>query len=508
MLRPYQQKLFEDVRVAFRGKRSVLMQLPTGGGKTYIFAKMTESALKLGRQIWIVVPRNELLQQASDTLVNINVPHGKIAAGINESLAYKVHVVSKDTLIRRYDKIKRQPNLMIIDEAHLALDRYLEIANRFSNSRILGVTATPERLDGRGLSELYESIVLGPTLPELIELNYLTTVEYYSPPIQGLEEIKRRGTEYSPEELDGLLRRRKIYGRAIDHYRRHAENKPCLVYCRGVKAADEIADKFTNAGYRFENIDGTMRYAKRKALIDALKSGKIHGLTSCDLITYGLDVPRVECIIMLRPTLSRTLYLQMVGRGLRPYNGKEKCIVLDHVGNLREHGHPLAHYDWNFEGAEKRRKSKKPDVAHLRLCPEIDYLYCEKPTCTGCPHNKNGKGRRNLEELEGNLEKIESPVKLSDRPFDEQRKYVDKIGSLIDDFKESELVGKIAPGPIGDMLSIANALGRNPMWVYHELTRDRKSVNIPLLHEIARQKSYKAGWVYFQIKNLRERKTK
>jgi superfamily II DNA or RNA helicase len=507
MLRPYQKKLFEDTRVAFRGKRSVLMQLPTGGGKTYIFAKMTESALRLGRRIWIVVPRNELLQQASDTLARINVPHGRIAAGINESLAYQVHVVSKDTLIRRYDKIKKEPDLIIVDEAHLALDRYIEIANRFSSARILGVTATPERLDGRGLSELYETLVMGPTLQELIEFGFLTNMKYFSPPIEGLSEVHRRGTEFNPDELEALLERRKVYGKAIDHYQRHADSRACLVFCRSIKAADETAQRFCNAGYRFENIDGTMRYTKRRALIDALRDGKIHGLTSCELITYGLDVPRVECIIMLRPTLSRTLYMQMIGRGLRPYPDKSECVVLDHVCNLQEHGHPLAPYGWQFNGTEKRGKRKSHDDITARLCPEIDFLYCEKRSCIGCEHYRGGPRGRESYEVDVELQETPAPVRMARRPFDEKRKFVDKIGQLVDDFWHGEAEGEIRPGPIGELLTVAAALGRQPMWVYHELTRDQIAVNIPLLHEIARQKKYKAGWVYFQIKQLKQEKT-
>jgi superfamily II DNA or RNA helicase len=479
------------------------MQLPTGGGKTHIFSEVAKSAETRGFRVWIVVPRNELLQQASNSLRSIGVSHGRIAAGVAESLAYKVHVVSKDTLIRRYDKIKRPPDLIIPDEAHLALERYIEIAEKFPDSKFLGTTATPERLDGRGLSELYNKLVLGPTIHELIEQGYLTNIRYFSPPIDGLKDVHRRGTDYDPKELEELLKRRRIYGEAISHYRRHADGKPCLVFCRSVQAAAETAQKFNDAGYLFENIDGTMTYGQRKVLIDALKNGQLNGLTSCELVTYGLDVPRVECIVMLRPTLSRALFMQMIGRGLRPFEGKKECVILDHVGNLQEHGHPLAPYEWKFFGTEKRKKKKRENEAIVKLCPEIDFLYCEKRSCIGCEHNKSGRKKRDLEQIDGELTETEAPVKLNARPFEERREFQDKIGKIVDDFKGGESEGLILTGPIGELLRIAKALGRKPMWAYHQLSRDRVSINVPLLHEIARQKKYKSGWAHYQAKNLR-----
>jgi superfamily II DNA or RNA helicase len=490
------------------------MQLPTGAGKTIIFSEMAKAAKLKGGTVWIVVPRNELLMQSSESLEKIGVAHGRIAAGVNESLAYHVHCVSKDTLIRRYDKIKRKPDFIIVDEAHLALDRYIEIADMFSESKILGVTATPERLDGRGLSELYDTLVMGPSFGELIEHGYLTTVKYYSPPIDGIGDLHRRGTEYAPDELEDLLLRRKVYGRAIDHYRRHANGKPCLVFCRTVKAASETAQRFCDAGYKFENIDGTMSYKQRQGLISALRDGKIQGLTSCELVTYGLDVPRVECVIMLRPTLSRTLYMQMIGRGLRPYENKSECVVLDHVCNLQTHGHPFAEHDWQFYGTEKRGKKKVDPGVTLRLCPEIDFLYCEKRSCDGCPHNTTGRKSRKIEEIEGQLREVENPVKLANRPFTERRQYIDRINGLVDDYRNSDKETKderkkIVSGVVGDMITIATALNRKPLWIYFQLTDPKDlTVNVTLLHEIARQKNFKVGWVYFCKRKIEEEKEK
>lgn len=480
------------------------MQLPTGAGKTVVFSEMVRSAVEGGRVVWIVVPRNELLLQASDQLSLVGVDHGRIAPGFEESLAFSTHVVSSSTLIRRWEKIKRPPDFMIIDEAHLYFDRQVEIRERFPKTKFVGVTATPERLDGRGLSELYGELVVGPSLERLVELLYLSNLRYFAPPLDGLKQVHRRGTEFNPDELDALLTQRKVYGRVIDHYRKHADGKPALVFCRSVKSAAETAARFSEAGYRFENVDGGMSYRKRKTLIDGLRDGDLDGLTSCELVTYGLDVPRVEAVIMLRPTLSKALFFQMIGRGLRPWPGKRECVVLDHVGNLQEHGHPFSPYEWKFTGREKSRPRKAPNEAVLRLCPEIDFLYCDKSSCLGCEHNRTGRRTRPIETVDTSLVEAGKAVKLHSRPSEEQREFADRINSAVTAFHDGEEneETRIAHGPVGDLLDVARELGRDPVWVYWRLSENRKTVNVPLLSEIARQCGYKPGWTWFKRKQI------
>jgi len=497
-LRPYQETVFQKTREAFRANRSVCVQMPTGSGKTILFSMMTKAAVAKKNKVWIIVSRNELLKQSSAQLKKLGVKHGRIAVGHSESKAFGVHVVSKDTLIRRYEKIKTPPDFIIFDEVHLYIERQKEIVQRFPKAKILGVTATPERLDGRGLSEVYQTLIQGPSIAELIAGDYLTGVRYFCPPIEGIDSLHRRGTEYDPNELQELLEKRQIFGKAIEHYRKHAAGLPCLVYCRSVKAASITAQRFSDAGFRFENIDGRMSYKRRALLIDALREGKIQGLTSCDLITYGLDVPRVSCIIMLRPTLSRALFSQMVGRGLRPWPGKTACVVLDHVNNLREHGHPLTAHDWKFRGREKRGKPKGEAIDSLKLCPEC-FLYFTGSICDNCGTKRQKGARKDLAEVDGRLVEITGPVKIGARPPEEQRHYADRINSAVD------------RGAVADLLDIAKEIGRRELWVYHRLNIDSngeplKMVNQTLLYEIARIKGYKPGWAWYASKKLKEAK--
>jgi superfamily II DNA or RNA helicase len=512
-LRPYQQEQVNGARKVLSRARSVLLQAPTGSGKTVQFSDITSRTTANGHRTWIVVPRNELLKQASEHLAKYKVPHGLISASSKESRAYKVHIVSKDTLIRRYDKIKNWPDLLIMDEAHLYLDRQIDIAKRLpAHAKIIGYTATPERLDGRGLSTesggLYDDIVYGPTIADLIEMGYLSNMRYFCPPgAEEMKELHRKGTEYNADEVDALLQRRKIYGGAIQHYREHAHNKAALVFCRSVKAAAETAQRFNDAGYKFENIDGQMSYQKRKGLIDALRTGRIQGLTSCELITYGLDVPRVEAIIMLRPTLSRTLYFQMIGRGLRPSPGKPDCVILDHVGNLQEHGHPLEEYDWQFHGREKRTGGEGVSRSTLRLCDKC-FLYYQGDTCPNCGGQRKAKKRPDLEEVDGRLVEIKGPIELKARPPEEQREITDRINELTEACQlqpDGDGMYKIDLEAVSELLMLAESLGYDDRWVYHRVSAGQHAVNHPLLHAIAKIKGRKPGWCYYQAKELKKK---
>lgn len=560
MLREYQNTAVTAARESLKTNRAVVIQMPTGAGKTAVVAEICSLIQKRNKRAWFVVPRTELLQQGSNHLSAWKVPHGIIAPGKNESRAYNIHVVSKDTLIRRYDKIKNHPDVIFIDECHIALDRQIEIARNFPNAKIIGLTATPERLDGRGLSELYNELILGPSIPWLMEHNFLSSLRYFAPKIEGLENLHKKGTDVDADELDELLTKRHIYGDAIKYYKKHADRKPALVFCRNVKSAYEIAERFSVGGYKFFCIEGKMAGGERRRLLNALKDGKIDGLTNCEIATYGLDIPRIEVGICLRPTASRSLYFQMVGRILRSYieyamkqneHGlwvpdmnnilyqKPYAVFLDHVNNVYEHIEPaypevppffVPQINWNFHGTDNRKKilcfvckiaktCKKNNTGKatkcgdyipeadisLKMCPEC-FMYFSSGVCKNCGCEAEKRRQKELEEVEAELKEM-TPVKLAERPMEERREFVDAINNAAREFNEALRDGNILPGPVGAMLAIAEKLDRNPLWVYHKLTEEtRLSVNVSLLHEIGRQKNYKPGWARFQQRNLEKRR--
>lgn len=511
ILRDYQEALVSGAREALKKHRSVLLQAPTGAGKTPVIASILSGVARKKYSGWVVAPRSELLNQASEHLSRYGVASGIIAPGHNESRAFKIHVVSKDTLIRRYDRIKTPPDVILFDEAHIAIDRQIEIADRFPNAKIIGFTATPERFDGKPIGKtekggLYDDLILGPSIPELMSRGFLSELEYYAPHLEGLSELHRSGNEYNADELDELFKRRAIYGDAIKHYREIGKGKPALVFTRDVKSAHEVAHKFREAGYRFEAIEGQMPAKKRATIIEAMRNGMLDGLTNCEIATYGLDIPRVEVIILLRPTHSLALYMQMVGRGLRPFGGKRAGIVIDHVNNLQinEQSHApgvpvfyLDKIDWNFYGSEKREKAD-PDAESaisLKLCSEC-YRYFDGQKCPHCGAERKSKGREELEIIDAPMKKIE-PLKLSEREPEERREYVDRINSNVsefygaDAFRRSEI--------IAELLQLASELKiqpkRQPMWVYWRLAENSPIAQTGILQEIARQKGYRNGWV-------------
>jgi DNA repair protein RadD len=351
-LRPYQIQGKAQLRDAYRrGARRVIYQLPTGGGKTVVFADLSASAVSKGNSVLVLVHRQELVKQAHAKLAMAGVPAGIISEGTVTNADLSVQVASVQTLIRRLD-CARQFNLIVVDECHHALgDTYRTIFEHQKSAKLLGVSATPSRLDGRGLGEVFDAIVCGPSIKELTALGYLCPSRLFTADRSvDLRGVGSKGGDYNSGELVAALRTAMITGDAVAQYRAHADRLPAIAFCVTVEHAEEVAQQFRNAGYRSACVHGGTPKQERDALIAGLGSGDVDVLTSCDLISEGLDVPGVAAVILLRPTLSLTLYMQQIGRGLRPAPGKAELIVLDHVGNLKRHGLPDAERAWTLDG--------------------------------------------------------------------------------------------------------------------------------------------------------------
>ncbi len=506
-----------------------MFQLVTGGGKTRMVANTVNSSIEKyapgtnrKQRVWFVVPRKELLWQSSQEFNAWGIKHGIISAKSNESAAFQVHIVSKDTLIRRIKarKIKNWPDIIHFDEGHLALKQQLFVKKSAPPKTIfLGWTATPERLDGLGLNEMYETIIYGPTLHWMVEGGYLKRPKIYSvPPVHGLKDLKfNKSGDVSAKALTELYKARAeggktIYGNEIEHYRKLGVGRSFLVFCRSIIDAETVAGEFSGAGFRVESIDGTMSDKIRQGKIDRVKSGELDGLTTVDLVTYGLDVPKVSCIIMLRPTDSVALFFQMIGRGLRPDEDFNDCLIFDHVGNCDEkkHGHPLAPRTWNFEGTQKRKKPKDAicRVDSVKNCPVchcvmVDEQGKDVEICPFCGARKEINHRKDLQQIDGWLIPIDEPMKLHERPLENRREYEDLINSCREKFREDwEGSGTINEAAVKNLLDAAADLKRQSLWVYHFLNRPDLSVNYSLLAEIERIKEYKRGWAYYKRKEL------
>ena len=384
-LRPYQQQAISDLRMAYRsGAQAPLLVAPTGMGKTVVFAAITQAAAARGRRVLILVHRRELIHQASAKLAAIGVDHGVIAAGIPPANA-PVQVASVQTLIRRLQHVA-QPDLIVIDEAHHAVaGSWRKVIDHWPNSLLLGVTATPVRQDGRGLGMVFDRLVLGPSTAELMAAGYLTPARIYAPPpVADLTGIHRRAGDYAIDEAAERMDRPTVTGDAISHYQRIGAGQPAIAFCCNVKHAEHVCAAFNHAGVQAATLLGCTDPVRRDATVAGFAAGAIHVLVTVDVVSEGFDIPSAGCAILLRPTQSLGLYLQQVGRVLRPAPGKTAAIVLDHVGNVHRHGFPDDHREWTLADRERRAGSTGQPAPSVRTCEVCFAAFKPAPLCPCC----------------------------------------------------------------------------------------------------------------------------
>ena len=406
-LRPYQLQAVAEIRQAYQAKhRSVLFVLPTGGGKTVVFSHIAEQAAAKGSRICVLVHRAELLRQASASLEALDVPHGLIAANRSMDLSRPVQVASVQTLARRLHKIPTELfQLLVVDEAHHSnAGTWAKVLAHCRAARVLGVTATPIRCDGRGLGEWYSHMVLGPTPAELTAAGYLAPARVLAPPI-GFDArgLRKRMGDYDLKQAAGELGGTAIIGDCLTHYRRYLDGQTAIAFCCSVAHAEAVAELFQRSGVAAASIDGTMDSQRREQLLADLAAGRLKVLTSCALIGEGVDVPSVGGCILLRPTQSLALHLQMIGRCLRPQPGKQ-AVILDHVGNTQRLGHHLETREWTLAGTPKRDREKAPSV---KVCPAcFSCMPSARQTCPDCGH-EFAPERRFIKTVEGELVEVQ-----------------------------------------------------------------------------------------------------
>ena len=404
-LRPYQQKMVDEIRVQYQlGKKSVLAVLSTGGGKTRIFSHIAEQAAKRGNRVCVLVHRAELLDQASRSMP---VYHGLIAAGRSMDLSHAVQIASVQTLARRLRLIPRGFfQLIIVDEAHhTTAGSWRKVIDHFCEAKLLGVTATPIRLDGRGLGENYESMVIGPSAQWLTDNGFLADSKVFAPPTLNTNGLRKRMGDFDMHQAEELMQEGQAMGDCVSHYRAHLSGKTAIAFCCTVAHAQAVAALFVANGIPAASIDGSMDSATRRQLLASLGCGQIKVLTSCSLIGEGVDVPSVGGCILLRPTKSKSLHLQMIGRCLRPSAGKDKAVILDHVGNCLRLGHHLDDQDWSLDGKAKGATEK---VTSVKVCPKcFCAMRSQEASCPECGHLlDDGKEQRELVTVEGTLQEL------------------------------------------------------------------------------------------------------
>lgn len=412
-LRPYQQQAVAEIRGSYQaGCRRALFVLPTGGGKTVVFTHIAERAAMRGSRICILVHRQELVDQSSRSLHAIGCNHGVIAAGYRQDLSHTVQVASVQTLARRLHQIPAGFfQLLIVDEAHHAVaGTWAKVLEHHQGGHVLGVTATPERLDGRGLGDQFETLIEGPDAGWLTEHGFLVAARVFAPPGIDLSGIKRFDTAKGRHEADDRLKQGQAMGDAVSHYRRTIQdehNGTAIAFCCSVAHADALAEAFRSQGIAAARLDGAMDRGERRRMINDLGAGVLKVLTSCDIISEGTDIPSVTGAILLRPTDSLGLHLQQVGRVLRPAPGKRWAIVNDHVGNSLRHGLPTDQREWSLEGRTKRGKRAASEALPVKVCDScFSTLPSAEPVCPICGFVFPPPARRELVTVEGTLQEL------------------------------------------------------------------------------------------------------
>ena len=427
----YQRAMIADIREQYRGgARAPLLVSPTGSGKTVLFSAITKATAAKGKRVTILAHRQELVEQISTALKEFGVAHGIIAPDFAIT-GHPVQVASVFTLARRTRRYM-PPDLLIIDEAHHAVagSTWGKITTAYPGARILGVTATPVRLDGSGLGQIFDRLVCGPTTADLIDMGRLSRLSVYAPPGVDTAGIHTRMGDFVRDELLAAVDKPKITGDAVLHYRKLAPGHRAVAFCVSVEHAKHVAAEFMSAGFCAVSVDGTLERSVRKGIINDFKAGTIKVLTSCDLFSEGFDCPAIEVGISLRPTQSQGLWRQQVGRCLRAFEGKDRALILDHAGNSIRLGVPGLTPEpvWSLAGTDKATKSDR--TVGVRVCPKCFAAgRSGAPTCTACGFTHPVESRK-VESIGGELAEL-TAEQLSAR-FSQQRTAARDLSALIE----------------------------------------------------------------------------
>lgn len=415
-LREYQSRGVADIRAALAaGKRAPLYVAPTGSGKTVIFSYIAHGAAAKGKRVTILSHRGEIIRQICASLDRFEVPHGVIRPSRTPQLHHSCQVASVQTLVRRLKKV-REPDILIIDEAHHATSAtFSAIIKAYPKAVVIGTTATPQRLDGRGLGDVFDCLIEGPSVQYLIDNGFLARPIYYAPPSRvDTSKLHITAGDFNRHEIEALMDVPVITGDAVDHYNRICPGKPSIAFCTSIKHCESVAEQFRAVGYRWETIDGNMSEAMRIDRIAALGNGRLHGLCSADLIGEGVDVPVVVAALLLRPTASLALALQQIGRVLRPADGKPNAFIIDHVGNLFRHGLAEETREWTLDAATRRKRRAADPGMTNKQCKRCYAVHAPAPVCPQCGFVYAIQSRE-VDVVEGTLEQVTAAQVLDRR---------------------------------------------------------------------------------------------
>lgn len=413
-LRPYQEQAVNNIIDCIkRGVRKLILRAGTGSGKTVIAARIIHGSQIKKKRVLFLAHRAELIYQCSEKLHALDVHHGIVMGTHRTSATALVQIASVGTLVNRQCP---EPDIIIIDECHHArAASYEKIISRFPKALLLGLTATPARLDGKGLGALFDEIVDVSSYTELTQQGYLVPFRIFEPTMIDFKGVDTCAGDFNKKQAHERLAKSKIYGDAIEHWQKLAKDRSTILFAASIEDSQKFVDSFTTLGVVAAHVDGTTKTEDRKRIFEAFRRGTVKVLCNVGVATEGTDLPIASCISLCNPTKSLVLHHQMIGRGLRPCPEieKEDCIILDHVGNHARLGWIDDDIAWTLNAAEKAtNKTTKSATTSIRTCP-ICY-FCMRggvTVCERCGHKFAVKNRQ-IEQADGELKEATRPKKV------------------------------------------------------------------------------------------------
>ena len=366
-LRPYQLDLFQKTQSAFlQGYRRPLVVAPCGAGKSYLFAEMVR---KSKGEVLVLTHRQELKEQHEKLFRDLGIENARVAMILTEA-----------NRLGQYPT----PAMVVADEAHLSRSNSWMKVIEYYNTWTVGLTATPVRLDGKPLGDVFHTLIEGVDVRWLIDHGNLAPYEYYAPTLIETDGLRTMAGDYVVSDLEKLMNERAIYGDVIKTYQRFASGERSIVYCVSVEHAGKTADAFNSAGIRAEFLSAGTPAGRRKQILDGFRSGEFAVLCNVGIISEGVSIDEVSCCLLLRPTESVALGIQQMMRCMRYLPGKTAKII-DFVGNYTRIGLPDDERVWSLgEPLKRRPRTDGNGDFYIRSCPQCYMTFKTAPICPFC----------------------------------------------------------------------------------------------------------------------------